>query len=183
MPQVNELSRSLVALDQDSTVIAVIEMGLTGWLADALLADRALGSVFRPVWSGYATLGGGADLDGRPKLRGDVARRVEAQDWRGAFLHLVAESALLGLRDLRAMLALRDRGAELAARQDRRSRLPAALDRILCRVLITPKTLAVGIEVTHQAALAMLRALKTAEIVREATGRESFQVFTAEIPL
>jgi hypothetical protein len=73
-----------------------------GERADALLADRSLDSVFRPVWSAYATLGDGADLDGLPKLRGDIARRVGAQNWRGAFLHLVAESGLLGLRDLRA---------------------------------------------------------------------------------
>ena len=37
MPQVNDLSRSLVALDQDSTVIAVIEMGLTGWLVAGIV--------------------------------------------------------------------------------------------------------------------------------------------------
>jgi len=154
-----------------------------GERADALLADRALDSVFRPFWSAYPTLGDRADLDGRPKLRGDVARHVGAQDWRGAFLHLVAESALLGLRDLRALLALWERGAELASRQDRRSRLPAAVDRVMSRVLIKPKTLAVELQVTHQATLAMLRALKIAGIVREATGRECFQVFTAKIPL
>jgi transposase len=32
MPQTNDLSRCLTALDQDSTIIAVIEMGLNGWL-------------------------------------------------------------------------------------------------------------------------------------------------------
>src|ERR1700690_3864850 len=32
MPQANDLSRSLVALDQDSTLIAVIEMGQASWL-------------------------------------------------------------------------------------------------------------------------------------------------------
>ena len=37
MPQVNDLSRSFVALDQDSTVIAVIEMGLAGWLVAGIV--------------------------------------------------------------------------------------------------------------------------------------------------
>jgi transposase len=37
MPQANDLSRSLTALDQDSTVIAVIEMGLRGWLVAGLV--------------------------------------------------------------------------------------------------------------------------------------------------
>jgi transposase len=32
MPQLNDLSRSLVALEQDATLIAVIEMGQTSWL-------------------------------------------------------------------------------------------------------------------------------------------------------
>src|ERR1700730_16080846 len=32
MPQLNDLSRSLVALDQNSTIIAVIEMSQSSWL-------------------------------------------------------------------------------------------------------------------------------------------------------
>jgi transposase len=37
MPQANDLSRSLAVLDQDSTVVAVIEMGLTGWLVAGIV--------------------------------------------------------------------------------------------------------------------------------------------------
>jgi len=37
MPRVNDLSRSLTALDQDSTLIAVIEMGLKSWQVGALV--------------------------------------------------------------------------------------------------------------------------------------------------
>ena len=37
MPQSNDLSRSLVALDQDSTLIAVIEMGQASWLVAGIL--------------------------------------------------------------------------------------------------------------------------------------------------
>lgn len=37
MPRVNDLSRSLAALDQDSTLIAVIEMSLKSWLVGALV--------------------------------------------------------------------------------------------------------------------------------------------------
>ena len=32
MPQSNDLSRSLVALDQNSTIIAVVEMSQSSWL-------------------------------------------------------------------------------------------------------------------------------------------------------
>ena len=39
------------------------------------LADRAFNSVFRPLWSADPTLGDSVDLDGRPKLRRDVARQ------------------------------------------------------------------------------------------------------------
>jgi hypothetical protein len=33
MPQPNDLSRSLVIFEQDATLIAVIEMGQSSWLA------------------------------------------------------------------------------------------------------------------------------------------------------
>jgi transposase len=37
MPKFNDLSRSLVAFDQDSTLVAVIEMGSEGWLVGGLV--------------------------------------------------------------------------------------------------------------------------------------------------
>jgi len=37
MPQLNDLGRSLVALDQDSTLIAVIELSLSSWLVAGLV--------------------------------------------------------------------------------------------------------------------------------------------------
>src|SRR3981189_3791380 len=37
MPQPNDLSRSRVALDQDSTVIAVVEMSQSSWLVAGVL--------------------------------------------------------------------------------------------------------------------------------------------------
>jgi transposase len=37
MPQPNDLSRSLVALDQNSTIIAVIEMNQSSWLVAGVL--------------------------------------------------------------------------------------------------------------------------------------------------
>src|ERR1700720_4584634 len=60
MPQPNDLSRSLVALDQDSTIIAVVEMSQSSWLVAGMLpgierqprkklepsAERLLGSFF-----------------------------------------------------------------------------------------------------------------------------------------
>src|ERR1700745_1269757 len=37
MPQPNDLNRSLVALDQNSTIIAVIEMSQSSWLVAGML--------------------------------------------------------------------------------------------------------------------------------------------------
>ena len=37
MPQSNDLSRSLVALEQDSTVISVIELSLSSWLVAGIV--------------------------------------------------------------------------------------------------------------------------------------------------
>src|SRR5246127_3428340 len=37
MPQPNDLSRSLVALDQNSTIIAVVELSQSGWLVGGML--------------------------------------------------------------------------------------------------------------------------------------------------
>src|SRR5215468_2003603 len=37
MPQPNDLSRSLVALNQDSTIIAVVEMSQSSWLVGGML--------------------------------------------------------------------------------------------------------------------------------------------------
>src|ERR1700740_2024463 len=37
MPQLNDLSRSLVALDQDSTIIAVVELSQSSWLIAGVL--------------------------------------------------------------------------------------------------------------------------------------------------
>ena len=37
MPQLNDLSRSLVALDQNSTIIAVIELSQSSWLVAGML--------------------------------------------------------------------------------------------------------------------------------------------------
>src|SRR5262249_62280728 len=37
MPQLNDLSRSLVALDQDSTIIAVVELSQSSWLVSGVL--------------------------------------------------------------------------------------------------------------------------------------------------
>ena len=59
-------------------------------------------SVFLPVWAAYPAVGF-APRDALPGLRSDAADRVAGRGqpvtWPLAFLHLVAESARMGLRD------------------------------------------------------------------------------------
>ena len=68
MPQPNDLSRSLVALDQDSTIIVVVEMSQSSWLVAGMLpgierqprkklepsAERLLGLLHRATRHGTA---------------------------------------------------------------------------------------------------------------------------------
>src|SRR5438876_11893024 len=54
MPQPNDLSRSLVTLEQDSTLIAVIEMGQSSWLVRDRAGNRTPASEEargRPGWT------------------------------------------------------------------------------------------------------------------------------------
>jgi transposase len=53
MPQPNDLSRSLVALDQNSTIIAVVEMSQSSWLVGGVVP-----SIERPArrWSRAQTV-------------------------------------------------------------------------------------------------------------------------------
>src|SRR5207245_3098362 len=101
MPQPNDLSRSLVALDQNSTIIAVIEMSQSSWLVAGVLpgierqprkklepsAERLLGLLHR--WRDEAERAGShitrialafeAGRDGFWLARWLRARGVEAQ--------------------------------------------------------------------------------------------------------
>src|SRR6266404_5751190 len=75
MPQPNDLSRSLVALDQDSTIIAVVEMSQSSWLVAGMLpgierqprkklepsAERLLGLLHR--WRDEAAKAGRLDTE------------------------------------------------------------------------------------------------------------------------
>ena len=108
----------------------------------ALLAAIALlarggpaGTVFVPVWAAYPAVGFG-DRAALPTLRSDAADRLVGRDqpvtWPLAFLHLVAESARMGLRTLDRLEAVAEQGRGLAAgggqalAAARRGRRPAA---------------------------------------------------------
>jgi len=115
MPQLNDLSRSLVALDQNSTIIAVIEMSQSSWLVAGMLPgierqphkklepspERLLGLLHR--WQDEAVRAGRtitriavafeAGRDGFWLARWLAARGVEA--------HVIHRSSVAGSREHR----------------------------------------------------------------------------------
>src|SRR5215217_5269159 len=104
MPQPNDLSRSPLALNQDGTLIAVIEMSRSSWLVAGIVpgiarhplkklaADQAalLGLLER--WRGEATQAGRGDPGGAP----DHAHRRRV---RGRTRRVLAGPLAAGARD------------------------------------------------------------------------------------
>ena len=137
-------------------------------------------AVFLPVWAAYPAAGFG-DRDHLPSLRSDAADRLVGRDrpvtWPFAFLHLVAESARAGLRELDRLEAAAEQGRGLAADLDKRSRLPDAIEALLRTPVLTPKALAGTLGIAPQTATALLRELQAKGVVREVTGRGSFRAF------
>jgi hypothetical protein len=148
----------------------------TGLVARAGVAR----AVFLPVWAAYPAAGFG-ERDALPGLRSDAADRVAGWGrpvtWPFAFLHLVAEGARAGLRELDRLEAAAEAGRALAADRDTRSRLPDAIAALVRTPVLTPKALAVRLRVAPQTATALLRELQDKGVVREVTGRGSFRAF------
>ena len=119
--------------------------------------------------------------DALPGLRSDAADRVAGRGrpvtWPLAFLHLVAESARMALRELDRLEAAAEQGRGVVAGGDKRSRLPDALDALLRVPALTPKALAARLKVAPQTGTALLRELQGRGVVREVTGRGSFRAF------
>ena len=136
--------------------------------------------VLVPVWSAYPAVGFG-DRDALPTLRSDAADRLvgwgHAVGWPVACLHLIAESARLGLRELDRLETAAEQGRGALAGTDCRSRLPDALDALLRAPVLTPKALAAQLRIAPQTATALLRTLQAEGVVREVTGRGSFRAF------
>ena len=120
-------------------------------------------SVFLPVWAAYPAVGF-SGRDALPGLRSDAADRVAGRGrpvtWPLAFLHLVAESARMALRELDRLEAAAEQGRGVVAGGDKRSRLPDALDALLRVPALTPKALAARLKVAPQTGTALLRELQ-----------------------
>jgi hypothetical protein len=150
-------------------------------LSAAILARAGLlRAACLPVWAAYPAVGFG-DRAALPTLRSDAADRLISWGvpitWPLAFLHLVAESARMGLRELDRLDAAAEKGRALAARADKRSRLPGAIEALLRYPALTPNALAAELRIAPQTATALLRELQARRLVREVTGRGRFRAF------
>jgi hypothetical protein len=136
--------------------------------------------VFVPFWSAYPA-GGFGDRAALPILRSETADRIAGWGasiaWPAAGLHLIAESARMGLRELDRLQAAAEKGRGGLAVTDKRSRLPDALEALLRAPLLTPKALAVQLRIAPQTATALLREIRGRGVIREVTGRGRFRAF------
>jgi HTH DNA binding domain len=136
--------------------------------------------VFVPLWSAYPAIGFG-DRDAPPILRSEAADRIAGGGcpvtWPAAGLHLVAESARTGLRELDRLEAVAAKGRDRLGGTDRRSRLPDTMEALLRAPIVTPKALAAKLRIAPQTATGLLRVLQEKGVVREVTGRGRFRAF------
>jgi hypothetical protein len=110
-----------------------------------------------------------------PRLHSDVAARLapDGAPWPMVFLHLVAEAARFGARTLMRLRQTEAADLSPAADQDRRSRLPVALDFLLRYPALTAPALARQLEITPQAALRILSSLAAAGVADDITRRKA----------
>jgi hypothetical protein len=162
--------------------IADVPNAATALAVSAMLARRAglLRTIPLPVWAGWRGLCAPGDPGQLPRLRGDAAARLTGTDeasWPVVFLHMTAEAARAGSRILAALRRAGESGADLAAGQNRQSRLPGAIGLLLRQPALTAASLAAHLGITPQAALRILLHLVAAGVVSEVTGRKSYRAF------
>ena len=132
-----------------------------------------------PFWSAWPALGQPSD-ESLPRLRPAVARAICGMDrapWPISFLAFAGEAARAASRDLDRLHAAAAAGRALGEGRDRRSRLPAAVDLVLARPVVTPRGLAERLGITLQAANRILGGMAAGGVVREVTGRGRFRAF------
>jgi hypothetical protein len=96
-------------------------------------------------------------------------------EWMSEFLECVTAASFTGLRELARLQEAEKKGRAIGS--TKRSRLPDAVDAVLRAAIVTAASLAQSLDVTPQAAWALLRQLEAAGMVREATGRASWRAY------
>jgi hypothetical protein len=95
--------------------------------------------------------------------------------WLTAFLDCIAAAAKAGLDELERLRRAEEISRSLG--RTARSRLPDAANAVLRASIVTARDLAATLDVSPQAALALLRQLTQAGLVREATNQKSWRAF------
>jgi len=95
--------------------------------------------------------------------------------WLVGFLECVAEAAQTARSELDRLRRTEERAGTLI--RSARSHLPEATDTVIRAPIITARSLAKGLGITHQAALGLLKQLVEASIIKEATGRSAWRAF------
>jgi hypothetical protein len=111
-----------------------------------------------------------------PSLRHYRLEQHTGLQWMVDFLDCVAAAAKIALDELGRLQRIEVRSRSLTPTA--RSRLPAAVDTVLRKPVVTAGELAQTLGISPQAALGLLRQLTEAGIIREATGRASWRAFS-----
>ena len=159
--------------DQPDALVALAIAALV------LARGETLRTIPLPFWSAWPALGQPSD-ESLPRLRPAVARAICGMDrapWPISFLAFAGEAARAASRDLDRLHAAAAAGRALGEGRDRRSRLPAAVDLVLARPVVTPRGLAEKLGITLQAANRILAGMVEGGVVREVTGRGRFRAF------
>ena len=96
-------------------------------------------------------------------------------EWMASFLACVAHAAKAVLADLYRLQETAAKARRLSFTA--RSKMPAAIELLVREPVMTAAGLARRLDISPQAALALLRQLVEAGLIREATGRAAWRVF------
>jgi ribosomal protein S25 len=95
--------------------------------------------------------------------------------WLVGFLECITEATQAVRYELDRLRRTEERGATIT--RSARSYLPAAIDAVIRVPIITARSLAKRLAITHQAALGLLKQLVESGIIKEATGRSAWRAF------
>jgi hypothetical protein len=95
--------------------------------------------------------------------------------WLVGFLECITEATQTARYELDRLRRTEERAGTLI--RSARSHLPATIDAVIRTPIITARSLAKRLAITHQAALGLLKQLVEANIIKEATGRSAWRAF------
>ena len=99
--------------------------------------------------------------------------------WLVGFLECITEATQTARYELDKLRRIEEKAATLT--RSARSHLPAAIDAVIRAPIITARSLAKRLAITHQAALGLLKQLLEAGIIKEATGRSAWRAFVTTL--